>query len=101
MECILFETQYVGKSESPFNLRLNNHKKKFYNRKAISECHHFKTHVHDFMKHAKFTLIEQLKETSKVSKSNVRLRLKQREDFWIIKFEKPASKGLNQKLNNV
>ena len=52
------------------------------------------------MKHAKFTLIEQLTEISNVSKE---LRLKQREDFWIIKLETLAPKGLNQerlKSNN-
>ena len=50
------------------------------------------------MKHAKFTLIEQLTEISNESKE---LRLKQREDFWIIKLETLAPIGLNQELNNV
>ena len=53
------------------------------------------------MKHAKFTLIEQLTEISNVSKDTLRLRLKRREDFWIIKLETNAPKGLNQELNNV
>ena len=29
------------------------------------------------------------------------LRLKQREDFWIIELETLAAKGLNQELNNM
>ena len=93
--------QYVGKSETPFNLRLNNHRKDVYNPKAIPACHHFKIHGHNFMKHTKFTLIEQLTEISHVSKHILRLRLKRREDFWIIKLKTLAPKGLNQELNNV
>ena len=53
------------------------------------------------MKHGKFTLIQQLTEISNVSKDILRLRLKQREDFWIIKLEKLAPKELNTELNNV
>ena len=52
------------------------------------------------MKHAKFTLIEQLTEISNVSKDTLRLRIKRR-DFWIIKLETLVPKGLNQELNNV
>ena len=53
------------------------------------------------MKLAKFTLIERLTEISNVNKGTLRLRLKRREDFWIIKLEKLAPKGLNQELNNI
>ena len=76
MECILCKIQYVGKSFTPCNLRVNNHRKEVNNPKAIPACYHFKTHGHNFMKHAKFTLIEQLSETSKVRKDTLRLRLK-------------------------
>ena len=51
----------------------------------IPACNHFKMHDHNFIKHAKFALIEQLTEISNVSKDTLRLRLKRREDFWIIK----------------
>ena len=87
--------------ETPFNLRLNNHRKDVNNSKVIPACNHFKIHGHNFMKHAKFTLIEQLTEISNGSKDTLRLRLKWQEDFWIIKFETPVPKGLNQELNNV
>ena len=80
MECILCKIQYVGKSETPFNLRLNNHRKDVNNPKVIPACNHFKIHGHNFMKHAKFNLIEQLTEISNVSKDTLRLRLKRRED---------------------
>ena len=72
MECILCKIQYVGKSETPFNLRLNNHRKDVYNPKAIPVCNHFKIHGHN----AKFTLIKQLTEISNVSKDILRLWLK-------------------------
>ena len=101
MECILCKIQYAGKSETPLNLRLNNHKKDVNNPKVIRACHHFKKHGHNFMKHAKFTLIEQLTKISNVSKDTLSLRLKWQEDFWIIKLETLAPKGLNQELNNV
>ena len=99
MEYILCKIQYVRKSETHFNLRLNNHRKDVNNPKAISACSHYKIHGHNFMKHSKFTLIEQL--TENVSKDTLKLRLKRREDIWIIKVEKLAPKGLNQELNNV
>ena len=101
MECILWKIQYVGKSDTPFNLRLNNHRKYVNNPKAIPACNHFKIHDHNFMKHAKFTLIEPLTEISNVSTGTLRLRLKWWEDFWIIKLETVAPKGLSEELNNV
>ena len=52
------------------------------------------------MRHAKFTLIAQLTKISNESKDTLRLRLKRREDFWIIKLESLAPKGQNQELNN-
>ena len=101
MECILCKIQYVGKSDTPFNLKPNNHRKDVNNPKAITACNHFKMHGDKFMKHARFTVIEQLPEISNVSKGTLRLWLKRREDFWIIKLETLAPKGLNQELNNV
>ena len=100
MERIICKIQYVVKSETPFNLRLNNHRKDVNNPKAIPACNHFKMHGHNFMKHAKFTLIEQLTEISNVGKDTLKLQLKRLEDFWIIKLETLAPKRLNQELNN-
>ena len=57
-ECILRKIQYVGKSETHFSLRLNNHRKGVSNPKTILASNHFKIHGHNFMKHAKFTQIE-------------------------------------------
>ena len=101
MERIICKIQNVVKSETPFNLRLNNHRKDVNNPKVIPVCNHFKMNGHNFMKHAKFTLIEQLTEIWNVRKDTLRIRLKRLEDFWIIKLETLAPKGLKQELNNV
>ena len=98
---MLCKIQYTEKSKTPFNLRLNNQIKGVNNPKTIQACHHFEIPGHNFMKHAKFILIEQLSETSNVSKQSLRLRLKRREDFWIIKLETLALKLLNQETNKV
>ena len=60
MECMLCEVQYVGKSETAFNIRLNNHRKDVNNPKSIPVDLHFRKLVHSFNLHAKFTLIKQL-----------------------------------------
>ena len=78
MGCISCQIQYVGKSWTPFNFRLDNHKKDANNPKAIPTCSHFKIHRHNIMKRAKFTLIEQLTEISNVSKDILGLQLKRR-----------------------
>ena len=36
-----------------------------------------------------------------VTKATLKLRLKRREDFWILKLDSLSPKGLNQELNNV
>ena len=82
MECILCKIHKVGKSMTPFNLRLNKLRKDVNNPKVIPACHHFKTHGHSFIKHAMFTLIL-LSETSNVHEGTLRLQLKWQEDFWI------------------
>ena len=80
MECILSKIQCVRKAGTPFNLRLNNYRRDVNNLKAIPTCHHFTKYSHNFLKHAKFTLIEGLTKISKVSKDTLRLRLKRREN---------------------
>ena len=50
MEGILCKIQYVVKSKTPFNLRLNNQRKDFNNLKAIPAGCQFKIHGHNFMK---------------------------------------------------
>ena len=64
-------------------------------------CVHFRKEGHNFIQHAKFTLIEELTEMENVTKATLKLRLKRREDFWILKLDSLSPKGLNQELNNV
>ena len=59
-----------GKTETAFNIRLNN-------------------------LHAKFTLIEQLSNIHTTDKGNLDFQLKHCEDFWIQKLETLTPKGLN------
>ena len=51
---------------------------------TIPACHHFKTHGDTFIKHAKLTLIKQLRKTLNVSRDTLRPWLKRSEDFWIL-----------------
>ena len=41
MECIFCNKQYVGKVETSFNIRLNNHRKNVKKVDAIMACKHF------------------------------------------------------------
>ena len=83
-----------------FNLKLNNHRKDVSNLKVIPASYLFKTHVHNFMKHVKFTQIEKLSESSSVSKDTLKPRLKLW-NFWINKLKTLGTKGLNQELNMI
>ena len=56
--------QYTGKSETVFNLRLNNHRKDVNKWNSLQADQHFRLPGHNFNKHAKFTLIEQLNDTN-------------------------------------
>ena len=60
LECIMCKIQYVGKSETSFNIRLNNHRKDIKKPNTIEACKHFNNNEHIFSKHGKFTITEQL-----------------------------------------
>ena len=80
MQCTLCKIQYVGKQEIPFNIRLNNYRKDANgnNRKAISASIYFKQRGHIFSKHAKFTLIEQINNTSNTDLDTIKITLAKR-----------------------
>ena len=63
LECNICNIQYVGKSETTFNIRLNNHRKDVKDPNALPADKHFTLPGHDFNKNAKFTLIEKLTNT--------------------------------------
>ena len=51
LECYICNIQYFGKSETPFNIRLNNHGRDVKNPNAVPACKHFNRHNHDFNNH--------------------------------------------------
>ena len=59
MECTLCKTQYIGKTETSFNIRLNNHRSDVSDPNAIPACRCFTQNNHQFKSYAKFTVIEQ------------------------------------------
>ena len=67
MECIFCKIRYVEKEETPFNIRLNNHRKDANgdNTKTIPTSINLRQHGRNFKKHAKFTLIEHINNTIK------------------------------------
>ena len=54
LECIMSKIQYVGKSETSFNIRVNNHRKDIKNPNTVEACKHFNNNGHTFSKHGKF-----------------------------------------------
>ena len=99
LECCICNIQYVGKSETPFNIRLHNHRKDVKNTNAIPAYKHFNRHDQDFKNHGKIIIIEQLRNICTTSTETWKERLKQQENFWIMKLETLAPLGLNQELN--
>ena len=59
-ECTICRIQCINKSETQFNLRLNNHQKDVNRQNASLVDQHFKLPGGNFNQRAKFILIEQL-----------------------------------------
>ena len=100
LQCRICFIQYVGKIETTFNLRLNNHRKDSNKKDAILACTHFQKSNHIFQPDAKFVLIEKIMKKYKTVKE-LRLILKKCENFWILNLRTLYLDGLNQELNNV
>ena len=90
--------QYVEKSEWPFNIRINKHRDDVLKHDAILASQHFKKCNHNFNEHARFIIIEQLKDQGR-SPEIMRRILENREDFWIKKLLTIVPNGLNKGLN--
>ena len=100
LQCRICFIQYVGKRETIFNLRLNNHRKDSKKKDAILACTHFQKSNRIFQRDAKFVLIEHI--TKKYNTiEEIRLILKKRENFWILNLLTLYPDGLNQELNDV
>ena len=87
--------QYIGKSEPPMNIRINKHRDDVTRVDAIQVCQHFNQTSYNFEHHARFTIIETLKDQGK-DLTTMRRILEDREDFWINKLK---TNGFNQTLN--
>ena len=98
MECILCKMQYVGKPETAFNLRLNNHRKDITKPNSILACKYFQERGHNFNKHAEFIIIDKLVNLNG-SKKALRELLVIRENFWIQKLKTLVPFGLNPELS--
>ena len=88
LECYICNIQYISKSETPFNIRLNNHRKNVKNPNTILAS-----------KYGKFITIEQLRNIRTTSTETLKERLKQRGNFWIMKLKTLAPHCLNKDLN--
>ena len=77
MEWVLCNKKSTGKSEATFTLRFNNHRKYVNKWNSFQADQHFPLPGHNFIKHAKFTLIEQLNDTN-IDKELLKYMLKKR-----------------------
>ena len=66
---------------------------------AIEACKHFNNNEHTFSKHGKFIIIEQLQNINTTPTETLKLRLREREHFWIKKLKTLTRYGLNQELD--
>ena len=65
LQCRILQLQYVGKSEAPFNIHLNNNREDAKSQASILVCNYLNEQNHNFQQHTEFTLIEQyIKQTS-------------------------------------
>ena len=102
MECRKCKIQYIGKTKTAFNERLNKHRSDTAHPTptTIPADRHFANPQHNFQSDAKFTIIEEIKGQSKSIEEKDNILLK-RENFWITKLKTLKPLGLNQELNNI
>ena len=100
LQCRFFQLQNLGKSEISFNIRLNNQRKESKNRNPIIVCKHFQNSNHNFQRDAKFTLIEQITKPFTTTEQ-LRLLLKKRRNFWMLRLKTLYPDRLNQELNDI
>ena len=55
LQCRICQLQYVRKNETPFNIRLKNHRKDAKSEASILACKHFNEQNHSFQQHPEFT----------------------------------------------
>ena len=87
--------EYVGKAETAFNLRLNNHRKNTKKPNSVLACKHFQEQGHNFNKHAKLIIIDKLVNLQG-SKEALREMLVVTKNFWVQKLNALDPFGLSQ-----
>ena len=92
--------QYVGKSEPTAHKRFNTHRYDVTSPKGLAFDKHFNEPGHDYNHHARFILIEQVKQHQNLSPAENRRILEDREDFWMMKLKTLAPLGHNDRLNS-
>ena len=97
---LILDLENVRKSEAFFNIRLNNHRKDSKNKNPILACKHFQNLNHNSQRDEEFILIEQIMKTFSTIEE-LRLPLKKRKNFWILKLITLYPDGLNQELNDI
>ena len=73
LEYTKWKVQYVGKAETEFNNRLNDHQKDVWKPDTIPASHHFSGKNHKFT-HAKFIMNEQIRRID-IGKAKIRGKL--------------------------
>jgi len=89
---------YIGKTETPLNLRMNGHRSDSKKTDKLAVDTHFGQAGHSFDRDAKFTIIEKVRN-SNLLKEEISNLLLRREDFWIKKLQTMEPDGFNRDLN--
>ena len=99
LECLKCDGKaYVGKTETPMNLRINGHRSDSKKSDKLAVDTHFAQPGHNFDKDAKFTIIEKVQKPS-LPKDEVADLLLLREDFWMKQLQTIQPQGFNHGLN--
>ena len=93
-------TQYVGKSEPPVNLRINMHRHEVKSPNDGQFDKHFNLQGHNYNENARFILIEQVNQQSKMKKKTIQQLLEDHEDHWIMKLKTVTPDGINDHINS-
>ena len=78
--------------------RITKHRFDAKNTKSIPADRHFLLPGHNFDRHFKLTIIEEITNQN-MSKEKIRGVLMHREDFWILKLDTLQPNGVNEDLN--
>ena len=98
MECTICNLQYIGKTQTQLERRINGHRSDVRCKKEpITSDEHFRLPDHNFDRDARFTIIEQaIVERDKGDMANFLMTI---EDNWILRLKTLPGYGLNEKLN--